>query len=102
MPLRGAKPLIRLDFPRGVGWSAVPLEGKKLRVDGHFGAIRARRRDSAPSSPVMPFTIFSQSSQRAARTKSPACRGLILSKQPRASLRDMKNPGEKIGNDVRL
>jgi integrase len=63
----------------------------------HFGAIRARRRDSIPMQAVMAFAIFST------RREDEITRLLwsdLEEANSRIIVRDMKNPGEKIGNDV--
>jgi integrase len=63
----------------------------------HFGEIRARRRDSIAMQAVTAFAIFSTRREdeitRITWTDLDEANSRIM-------VRDMKNPGEKIGNDV--
>jgi integrase len=65
----------------------------------HFGAMRARRRDSIPMQQVVLFALFStrrleEITRITAEDFDPVRREIWV--------RDMKHPGEKLGNDVRV
>lgn len=61
----------------------------------HFGAIRHKRRDSAPMQQIVAFAIYST------RRLEEIARIQWADLEPgRVLVRDMKNPGEKIGNHV--
>lgn len=65
----------------------------------HFGAIRARRKDSIPMQDVVLFALFStrrlEEITRITVEDFDPARGEVW-------VRDMKHPGEKLGNDVRV
>jgi len=65
----------------------------------HFGTIRAKRTDSIPMQDIVAFAIFStrrlDEITRIVREDLDESRSEII-------VRDMKHPGEKIGNDVRV
>lgn len=63
----------------------------------HFVGIETRRPGSAPMTVIIPFAIFSTRRQEEIiRIR----RSDFDSKHSRVLVRDMKNPGQKIGNDV--
>jgi len=63
----------------------------------HFGAIRARRPKSTPMAALTAFAIFStRREDEISRLAWPD----LDENHSRILVRDMKNPGEKIGNDV--
>jgi integrase len=64
----------------------------------HFGEVRRRRPDSAPMQAIIGFAIFStRRLEEITRIKWED----LDEEGSRIVVRDMKNPGEKIGNDVR-
>lgn len=67
------------------------------RLMRHFGSIRSRRRDSIPMQAIVAFAIFSS------RRQEEILRIRWADLDEKAStvvVRDMKNPGDKWGNDI--
>lgn len=63
----------------------------------HFGSVKKRRPDSAPMQKIVPFAIFSTRRQEEITTiKWPD----FDEAHARVLVRDMKHPGDKIGNDT--
>lgn len=67
------------------------------RLMQHFTAIRKRRPSSVPMHVITAFAIFSTRRQE----EIIRIKWADLDPQGSVLVRDMKNPGEKIGNDVR-
>jgi hypothetical protein len=64
---------------------------------GHFAAVRIRRPGSSPMGAIIGFAIFSTRRLKEITRIQWADLGTVAS---RILVRDMKNPGEKMGNDV--
>jgi integrase len=65
------------------------------RILEHFGAVKARRPDAIPMQRIIPFAIFSTRRQEEiVRIRWNDYEG------NRVMVRDMKHPGDKLGNDV--
>ncbi len=65
------------------------------RLMVHFGVVHARRRDSIPMQKIIAFAIFSTRRQEEiTRIRWDDCQ------RDRVLVRDMKHPGEKLGNDT--
>jgi len=62
----------------------------------HFGNVRSKRKDSVPMQKVTAFAIFSTRRQEEITTIKWAD---LDEQHSRILVRDMKHPGEKIGND---
>lgn len=67
------------------------------RLMAHFGTIRIRRPDANPMQTIVAFAIFS--TRRLDEITRIQWADLDES-ESRVMVRDMKNPGEKVGNDV--
>ena len=65
----------------------------------HFGTIRAKRGDSVPMQDIVCFAIFS--TRRLAEITRLTVKDLDAERSE-IWVRDMKHPGEKIGNDVKV
>ena len=65
----------------------------------HFGAIRHKRKDSVPMQKIVAFAIFSTRRQEEITRITWSD---LDEKHSAAIVRDMKNPGEKEGNDVEV
>jgi integrase len=66
------------------------------RLMDHFGVVKARRPDSIPMQKIIAFAIFSTRRQdEIVRIRWDDYEG------NRVTVRDMKHPGDKAGNDVR-
>jgi integrase len=79
-----------------------PTLGELNRIMEHFGQIKARRPSSAPMQQIIAFAIFSTRRQEEItrirwQDFEPAQDG----EPARILVRDMKHPGDKLGNDVR-
>jgi integrase len=65
------------------------------RLMDHFGVVKARRPDATPMQRIIPFAIFSTRRQEEiVRVRWQDFDG------NRVMVRDMKHPGDKLGNDV--
>ncbi len=65
------------------------------RILEHFGLVKARRSDAIPMQRIIPFAIFSTRRQEEiVRIRWQDFDG------SRVMVRDMKHPGDKLGNDV--
>ncbi|HWW36383.1 MAG TPA: site-specific integrase [Xanthobacteraceae bacterium] len=65
------------------------------RILEHFGLVKARRSDAIPMQRIIPFAIFSTRRQEEiVRVRWQDFDG------NRVMVRDMKHPGDKLGNDV--
>lgn len=63
----------------------------------HFGRVQAKRSDSMPMQRIMAFAIFSTRRQEEITRLAAAD---LDEKHSEIIVRDMKHPGEKVGNDV--
>lgn len=68
------------------------------RLLEHFGAIKSRRVDAIPMQDIVAFALFSSRRQEEITRLRWAD---LNEKRSEIIVRDMKHPGEKIGNDVR-
>ena len=74
-----------------------PTLAELTRLMRHFEVVEKKRTDSIPMQNLILFSLFST------RRQDESCRIVIEDLDREASeivVRDMKNPGEKIGNDV--
>jgi integrase len=71
------------------------------RLMEHFGVVKARRPSALPMRPIVSFAIFSTRRQEeivCIRWKD--LQSAHNGQSARVLVRDMKNPGDKLGNDV--
>lgn len=75
-----------------------PTPDEMTKIMAHFAEVKRRRPSSAPMREIVAFALFST------RRQEEITRITWADFEPensRVMVRDMKNPGEKIGNDVR-
>lgn len=69
------------------------------RLMAHYGVMQAKRSDAIPMQDIVPFAIFS--TRRLEEITRITWEDLDTGRSE-VIVRDMKHPGEKIGNDVRV
>jgi integrase len=86
---------------KGASRDRRPTIGELDRLMEHFGDIKARRPSTLPMQRIIPFALYSTRRQEEiVRIRWDDYQPAQHSQSARVMIRDMKNPGDKIGNNV--